>query len=40
MRVHTETLRQAYQEMEEAAQKCSTKILFPTLLFIFPGVFL
>lgn len=41
LRVHAESLReQRLQHAEERAQKAATKILFPTLLFIFPGVFL
>lgn len=41
MRVHAETLREKrLQYAEEMAQKAATKILFPTLFFIFPGVFI
>jgi tight adherence protein C len=41
MRVHAETLREKrLQHAEEMAQKAGTKILFPTILFIFPGVFI
>ncbi len=41
LRVHAETLREKrLQRAEEMAQKAGTKILFPTLLFIFPGVFI
>ena len=37
---YSETLRsQRQQTAEEMAQKASTKILIPTLLFIFPAVF-
>jgi tight adherence protein C len=40
LRVHSETLRvKRQQRAEELAAKASTKILFPTLLFIFPAVF-
>jgi tight adherence protein C len=40
LRVHSDTLRdQREAEGEEAAQKASVKILIPTLLFIFPAVF-
>jgi tight adherence protein C len=41
MRTHAETLRyKRLQYAEEMAQKAATKILFPTLIFIFPGVFI
>ena len=41
LRVHAETLRlKRMQYAEEMAQKAATKILFPTLLCIFPGVFI
>jgi tight adherence protein C len=41
LRVHAESLRtRRLQYAEETAQKASIKILFPTLLLIFPGVFL
>jgi tight adherence protein C len=41
LRVHAETLRtKRLQYAEEMAQKAATKMLFPTLLFIFPGIFL
>jgi tight adherence protein C len=41
LRVHAETLRQKrMQYAEEMAQKASTKMLFPTILLIFPGVFI
>jgi tight adherence protein C len=41
LRVHAESLREKrLQRAEEMAQKAATKILFPTLLFIFPGVFI
>jgi tight adherence protein C len=40
LRVHAETLRvKRQQQAEEMAQKASIKILFPTLLFIFPAIF-
>jgi tight adherence protein C len=40
LRTHSETLRiKRRQHAEEKAQKASTKILIPTLLFIFPAVF-
>jgi tight adherence protein C len=40
LRVHADTLRQKRQQRaEEMAQKAGTKILFPTLLFIFPAIF-
>jgi tight adherence protein C len=40
LRSHSESLRiKRRQKAEEKAQKASTKILIPTLLFIFPAVF-
>jgi len=40
LRVHAETLRvRRLQQAEEMAQKAAIKILFPTLLFIFPAIF-
>jgi tight adherence protein C len=40
LRTHSETLRiKRKQKAEEKAQKASTMILIPTLLFIFPAVF-
>jgi tight adherence protein C len=40
LRVHAESLRERrMQYAEEMAQKAATKILFPTILFIFPSIF-
>ncbi|CAN5716625.1 type II secretion system F family protein [soil metagenome] len=40
LRIHAETLRlKRQQQAEEMAQKAATKVLFPTLLFIFPAIF-
>jgi len=41
LRIHAQTLREKrLQRAEEMGQKAAIKILFPTLIFIFPGVFL
>jgi tight adherence protein C len=41
LRTHAETIReQREQHAEEMAQKAAVKILFPTLLLIFPGIFI
>lgn len=41
LKIHGETLRvQRMQKAEEKAAQASTKIMFPTLLFIFPAIFL
>lgn len=41
LKAHSETLRERRKQMaEERAQKAATKILFPTLLCIFPAVFI
>jgi tight adherence protein C len=40
LRVHAETLRSKRQQhAEEMAGKAAVKVLFPTLLFIFPAIF-
>jgi tight adherence protein C len=41
LRLHAELLRlRRMQHAEELAQKAAVRILFPTLLFIFPGLFI
>jgi tight adherence protein C len=41
LRIHAQTMRQRRAlKAEEMAHKAATKMLFPTLLFIFPGIFL
>jgi tight adherence protein C len=41
LRVEADTMRQARQQRaEEMAQKAAVKILFPTLLLIFPAIFI
>jgi tight adherence protein C len=40
LRVHAETLRiKRQQRAEEMAQKAAIKLIFPTLLLIFPAIF-
>ena len=41
LRVHSETLRvKRMQQAEEKAQQAATKVLFPTILFIMPAMFI